>query len=97
MSMNQHAVILGASKGTGYHVLLRLLKPDTTWSATILLRKPDVIEKDDNFVPYIKDGRLKVVQGDATKVTDVQEVLQGQVDVVISTIGTYLDSTIPTE
>lgn len=81
-----HAVILGASKGCGYHALVRLLAiPE--WTATILLRKPASIEADQNLKGYLTDGRLKIVQGDATRYEDVKSLFDKKVDVVISTIG----------
>jgi len=81
-----HAVILGASKGCGYHALVRLLaKPD--WTATILLRKPSVLESDENLQKYLTDGSLKIVEGNATVYEDVKALFDKKVDVVISTIG----------
>jgi len=51
-----HAVILGASKGCGYHALVRILAiPE--WTATILLRKPELIESDNHLKKYLADGR----------------------------------------
>ena len=82
-----HAVILGASKGCGYHALVRLLAiPE--WTATILLRKPESIESAINLKNYLADGRLKIVKGDATSYEDVKSLFDKKVDVVISTIGT---------
>jgi NAD(P)-dependent dehydrogenase (short-subunit alcohol dehydrogenase family) len=81
-----HAVILGASKGCGYHALLRLLdKPD--WEATILLRKPASIESDAQLKKHLAEGRLTIVKGDATSYEDVKSLSVKKVDVVISTIG----------
>jgi hypothetical protein len=96
-TMAQHAVLLGASKGAGYHALLRLLTPDSTWSATVLLRKPEVIEKDENFAPYINDGRLRIVQGDATNVEDVKKLFKDKTDVVISTVGAQRSDSLHTQ
>lgn len=81
-----HAVILGASKGCGYHALVRLLAiPE--WSATILLRKPGIIESDENLKKYL-GNKLKIVKGDATIYEAVKSLFDKKVDVVISTIGT---------
>jgi NAD(P)-dependent dehydrogenase (short-subunit alcohol dehydrogenase family) len=87
--MLHHAVLIGASKGCGYHALLRLLTPTSNWSATVLLRKPEALEQDANFAPYLKDGRLKIVKGDATNVEDVKKLFVDTVDLVISTVGKY--------
>lgn len=88
-----HAVLLGASKGSGYHAVLRLLTPTSTWSATLLLRKPEVIENDELLKPYIEGGRLKIVSGDATVYADVKRLFEGgKVDVVITSIGGSLRS-----
>jgi NAD(P)-dependent dehydrogenase (short-subunit alcohol dehydrogenase family) len=81
-----HAVILGASKGCGYHALVRILAlPE--WTATILLRKPEPIESDNHLKKYLADGRLKIVKGDATSYEDIKSLFDTKVDVVISTIG----------
>lgn len=83
-----HAVLLGASRGSGYHALLRLLTPDSDWTATLLLRKPEVIETDDLLRTYIEGGRLKIIKGDATEYGDVKRLFEGEkVDVVISSVG----------
>lgn len=86
----KHAVLLGASKGTGYHTLLNLLTPTSGWSATLLLRKPEVIETDSHFKEYLEGGRLRIVKGDATSYDDVKRLfVEGgkKVDVVISSVG----------
>jgi NAD(P)-dependent dehydrogenase (short-subunit alcohol dehydrogenase family) len=85
--MTQHAVLLGASKGCGYHALIRLLDPRLDWKATILLRKPESIENDPLLKQYLEEGRLKIVKGDATNYQDVVQLFVEKVDVVISTIG----------
>jgi hypothetical protein len=85
--MTQHPVLLGASKGCGYHALIRLLDPRVDWEATILLRKPESIENDPILQQYLKEGRLKIVKGDATSFEDVGKLFEERVDVVISTIG----------
>jgi len=83
-----HAVILGASKGCGYHALVRILAiPE--WTATILLRKPELIESDNHLKKYLADGRLNIVKGDATSYEDIKSLFDKKVDVVISTIGTF--------
>lgn len=90
MTAPSHAVLLGASRGCGYHALLRLLTPETSWSATILLRKPEIIEHDPYFQPYITSGRLQLVKGDATRYEDVKMLFEREgkkVDVVISSVG----------
>ena len=84
-----HAVILGASKGCGYHALVRILAiPE--WTATVLLRKPESIESDNHLKKYLADGKLKIVKGDATSYEDIKSLFDTKVDVVISTIGTSI-------
>lgn len=85
--MTQHAVLLGASKGCGYHALIRLLAPSLDWKATILLRKPEPIQNDPFLKTCMDEGRLRIVRGDATNYDDVVKLFGEKVDVVISTIG----------
>lgn len=90
MTQTKHAVLLGASKGCGYHALIRLLAPSLGWKATILLRKPESIQKDPFLKTYMEEGRLKIVKGDATNYQDVKGLFGEKVDVVISTIGMFV-------
>lgn len=87
MTQTKHAVLLGASKGCGYHALIRLLAPPLDWKATILLRKPETIQNDPFLKTCMEEGRLKIVRGDATNYDDVVKLFGEKVDVVISTIG----------
>ena len=87
---SKHAVLLGASKGVGYHTLLNLLTPTSGWSATLLLRKPEAIENDVHFKGYLEAGRLRVIKGDAKDYEDVKRLFPAdgaKVDVVISSVG----------
>lgn len=85
-----HAVFLGASRGIGYHTALNLLSDKSaTWQVTMLLRKPEALATDKHFAPFIENGRVKTIQGDATNPADVQKLFDGgKVDVVVSSIGT---------
>ena len=80
-------VLLGASKGCGYFAALQLLETSPQDSITMLLRKPEVIENDPKFEGYIKEGRCKIVKGDATDEEDVRKCFEDKVDFVVSTIG----------
>lgn len=82
-----HGVFIGASKGIGYHAAIHFLESNTANTATLLLRKPSVGEQDARLGPLIRDGRISVVQGDATKLSDVQAAVQGKVDFVVSSVG----------
>ncbi|WWC62500.1 uncharacterized protein I303_105096 [Kwoniella dejecticola CBS 10117] len=82
------AVFLGASKGIGYFTLLNLLQTTSDWSAVLLLRKPDCFDKNDSIRPFVENGRIQIIKGDATNEGDVKKLFQvGQVDLVVSTIG----------
>lgn len=84
-----HAVIFGGSRGCGYFTAYYLLSaPDAAWTITLLLRNTSTIENNARLAPYIKDGRLQLVKGDATVEADVRRVLSGdKVDLVVSSIG----------
>ncbi|WVW84620.1 hypothetical protein I302_106654 [Kwoniella bestiolae CBS 10118] len=82
------AVFLGASKGIGYFTLLDLLSNNQNWKATVLLRKPDVFKDNHLIQPFIQDGRLRIVQGDATDEGDLKKLFEGRkVNLVMSSIG----------
>ncbi|OCF72987.1 hypothetical protein I204_06217 [Kwoniella mangroviensis CBS 8886] len=82
------AVFLGASKGIGYFTVLNLLQNNQNWKATLLLRKPDVFDDNHLIKPFIENGRLRIVQGDATNEDDLKKLFEGKkVDLVMSSIG----------
>jgi NAD(P)-dependent dehydrogenase (short-subunit alcohol dehydrogenase family) len=81
-----HALLLGASKGIGHHLLVHLLaEPSNT--ATLLLRNPACLDADAVVGPAISAGRVAVVAGDATKAEDVRRCFERKVDVVITSVG----------
>ncbi|KAK8858609.1 hypothetical protein IAR55_002838 [Kwoniella newhampshirensis] len=86
-----HAVFLGASRGIGLHTVVTLLGSTTTaqWTATLLLRKPETITADPRFETYIKDGRVNIVQGDATSEADVRKLFPAgkKVDLIVTSVG----------
>ncbi|WWC70702.1 uncharacterized protein I206_104653 [Kwoniella pini CBS 10737] len=82
------AVFLGASKGIGYFTLLNLLQTTKDWNTILLLRKPDCFDKNELIKPFIENGRIQIIKGDATNENDVENLFKiGKVDLVISTIG----------
>lgn len=81
-----HIALLGASNGIGLH-LLHLLLPKPEYTIALLLRKPACFDGDEDVSAAIKNGRVRVVQGDATRVGDVQRLMEGRVDLVVSSIG----------
>ncbi|WVR06386.1 hypothetical protein IAU60_003417 [Kwoniella sp. DSM 27419] len=81
-----HAVLLGASKGIGHGVVTSLLGSGH-WEATLLVRKPGLLEQDATLSPYIQSGKLRLVKGDATSEDDVRRCFTAKVDVVVSSIG----------
>jgi len=81
-----HAVILGASRGIAYYTALRLLNND--WTCT-LLRKPATVENNDKFKPYLEKGKLIIVQGNATNLSDVTKLFTKPVDLVLTTVGEF--------
>ncbi|OCF30444.1 hypothetical protein I317_02561 [Kwoniella heveanensis CBS 569] len=91
-----HVILLGASKGIGYQVLQSLLssagsgaeQQQDQWSTTLLLRKPELIEQDATIRPYIQQGRVRIVKGNATSEDDLRKCFEGvNVDLIISSIG----------
>lgn len=93
-----HIALLGASKGIGAHVLRNILG-ETDATVTLLLRKPGVFDNDDLVAPTIKAGRVRVVEGDATKEVDLERVFERKVEVVVTSVGErplFPSSTTPT-
>jgi NAD(P)-dependent dehydrogenase (short-subunit alcohol dehydrogenase family) len=83
-----HAVFIGASKGIGYMTLNRYLSSDPASTATLVLRKPDLAKEDKLLGPLIVAGRIRIVKGDATDVPVVAQAIQGDVDFVMTSVGT---------
>ncbi|KAG2347497.1 hypothetical protein BDR05DRAFT_974044 [Suillus weaverae] len=79
---NSKVLVIGGSRNIGYHSAVRLLALGAT--VTFLLRSPRVFEQDDTIQHYIKEGKARLVQGDALVKSDVSrawsEAQQQQVD-----------------
>lgn len=62
-------------------------------SVTFLLRKPSVFDNDSEMQSFIKEGKAKIVQGDATNRSDIKGVIDSAVesglDVILSSVGKY--------
>lgn len=82
-----HAVIFGGSRGVGYFTALYLLAlPE--WTVSLLLRTPSKIEQDSRLAPFIQQGRLRLVKGDALDKEAVSLLFsQAKVDLVVSSMG----------
>ncbi|KAF8498354.1 hypothetical protein JB92DRAFT_3084600 [Gautieria morchelliformis] len=85
-----YVLAIGASRNIGYLSCLRLLGEGH--AVTFLLRKPAVFDKDSKMQKHIKEGRAKVISGDATIRADVQKALtdariDGRLDAVLFTVG----------
>ncbi|BEJ13746.1 hypothetical protein CspHIS471_0309200 [Cutaneotrichosporon sp. HIS471] len=86
--MSYHIAILGASKGIANHVLHNLLSSSPPVTITLLLRKPAALDGDKLVAEAIKNGRVKIVKGDATVQDDVEKALEGANAVLTSVGGT---------
>ena len=84
---------IGASRNIGYYSALRLL--DLGYTVTFLLRKPECFNKDEDITRYVKDGKARLVKGDALIKADVEhawaEAAKGgddqTVDFMVFTLG----------
>ena len=71
----------------------RRLFADQNHSATLLLRKTDVFDNDEQMRPHVESGRAQLVQGDALVVDDVKAAWEKAtdfgraVDYVVFTLG----------
>ncbi|CAK9780817.1 unnamed protein product [Cutaneotrichosporon oleaginosum] len=90
--MSFHIAIFGASKGIANHVLHDLLP---TARITLLLRNPNVFDADAAVMDAVKDGRVKLVQGDATVEADVERAIESA-EVVLTSIGESVSLLLPT-
>jgi len=69
---------------------------DQNHSATLLLRKTDVFDNDEQMKPHVESGRAQLVQGDALVADDVKAVWEKAtdfgraVDYVVFTLGQSL-------
>ncbi|KAA1479486.1 hypothetical protein DENSPDRAFT_846263 [Dentipellis sp. KUC8613] len=81
---------LGASRNIGYYASLRLLKKGAT--VTFLLRNPSIFDNDADIQPYIKEGKARLVKGDALNREDVAAGWTsagqvGPIDLLLFTVG----------
>ncbi|TXT15854.1 hypothetical protein VHUM_00357 [Vanrija humicola] len=83
-----HLAILGASGGVAYNVLLSALSDTRVDRVSLLLRKPGVFESNEHVAPAIASGRVRVLQGDATREAELEALLGAdEVDVIVTSIG----------
>ncbi|KAM5546199.1 hypothetical protein V8D89_000325 [Ganoderma adspersum] len=88
--MNMFAI--GVSKNIGYFAALRLLNQGAT--VTYLLCSPNVFDNDVEMLPFIKDGKAKLIPGDGLKAETIHngwattlEAGNGKVDIVLFTLS----------
>ncbi|EIW85579.1 hypothetical protein CONPUDRAFT_48791 [Coniophora puteana RWD-64-598 SS2] len=84
---------IGASRNIGYYSSLRLL--ELGYTVTFLLRKPECFDQDEAVTRFVKDGKARLIKGDALVKADVQrawaEAAKGgddkTVDFMLFTVG----------
>ncbi|KAG1812909.1 uncharacterized protein BJ212DRAFT_1368916 [Suillus subaureus] len=67
---NFKVLVIGGSRNIGYYSAVRLLALGAT--VTFLLRSPQVFDQDDTIQNYIKEGKARLIQGDALVKNDVR-------------------------
>ncbi|KAG2133675.1 uncharacterized protein EDB93DRAFT_862640 [Suillus bovinus] len=92
---NSRVLVIGGSRNIGYYSAIRLLALGAT--VTFLLRSPQVFDQDETIQHYIKEGKARLIQGDALVKDDVrrawseaqhqQEDNTRPVDFLIFTVG----------
>lgn len=82
-----HTAIIGASRGIGRATALDLLRDEAN-TVSLLLRSPAHIDNDAEFLVYVKQGRVRVVKGDANDTADLRSLLDHHgIDSVVFTLG----------
>ncbi|KAG2136063.1 hypothetical protein DEU56DRAFT_806380 [Suillus clintonianus] len=67
---NSKVLVIGGSRNIGYYSAVRLLALGAT--VTFLLRSSQVFDQDDTIQNYIKEGKARLIQGDALVKSDVR-------------------------
>ncbi|KAG1860603.1 hypothetical protein DFJ58DRAFT_268492 [Suillus subalutaceus] len=76
---NSKVLVIGGSRNIGYYSAVRLLALGAT--VTFLLRSPQVFDQDDTIQNYIKEGKARLIQGDALVKDDIRRAWsEAQVD-----------------
>jgi hypothetical protein len=82
-----HTALIGASRGIGRATALDLLQ-DPSNKVSLLLRLSTTIENDVDFAASIKEGRVRIVKGDANNEGDLRRLLDHDgIDSVVFTLG----------
>ncbi|KAG1722068.1 hypothetical protein EDB19DRAFT_1646034 [Suillus lakei] len=66
---NFKILVIGGSRNIGYYSAVRLLALGAT--VTFLLRSPQVFDQDDTIQNYVKEGKARLIKGDALVKSDV--------------------------
>lgn len=89
---NYKVLVIGGSRNIGYYSAVRLLALGAT--VTFLLRSPQVFEQDKTIQTYVKEGKARLIQGDALVKNDVRRAWSEAqaddtrpVDFLIFTVG----------
>ncbi|KAJ3039343.1 hypothetical protein HDV00_012336 [Rhizophlyctis rosea] len=89
-----HFVLLGASRGCGLETAIQILRVHPSASLTLLLRKPEEVIPvlTGRGIPAIDIGeeqgkKVRLVQGDALKMEDVEKLFMVPVDGILFSIG----------
>ncbi|GJJ12045.1 hypothetical protein Clacol_006286 [Clathrus columnatus] len=87
--MPMNILALGASRNIGYFACKSLLNEGH--SVTFVLRKPSVFESDTEIQSFIKNGKAKIIPGDATVRADIQKAIDSTtetgLDVILFSVG----------
>ena len=81
-----HTALIGASRGIGRATALDLLA-DPSNRVSLLLRRPANVESDPGFATAIKEGRVRIVKGDAYDKQYLRSLLNDAIDSVVFTLG----------
>ncbi|KAF9220200.1 hypothetical protein BS17DRAFT_797851 [Gyrodon lividus] len=90
--MHHKVLVIGGSRNIGYLSSIRLL--DSGATVTFLLRRVEAFDDNEIIQKYVKEGKARLVQGDALIKDDVQrawdEAVKGDdkpVDLLLFTVG----------
>lgn len=86
-----HAAIIGGTRGVGRSTALSLLSTSSDNQVTLLARNPENVSSDPEFKPFVDEGRVTILKGDAYEEESLHDLVfrgKSSVDLIFFGLGT---------
>ncbi|SMR47895.1 unnamed protein product [Zymoseptoria tritici ST99CH_3D1] len=86
MSETKNILIFGATGLIGTHITKAILDHQSRWSSVAVFTSPNTVQTKADEIAHLKAQRVKIIEGDLTSESDVNNAYKG-IDTVVSCVG----------